>query len=405
MHQTKRNIAIIGMGPAAMLAALALSKKNIDTYIIARQEPRNDKRTTAIMMPGIKFLQSLGLWQELAPDAAPLETMRIIDDTSRFLRARMLSFSAKEIGEPAFGYNVPNDCLNTALLRAVGKTKHIHIIAQNVVDYAFSKAGEVTCCLENGDKFCAALVIAADGKHSPARKALNIATKQKNYDQTALVLSFTHEYAHDNISTEIQTKDGPFTQVPLLGNRSSLIWTLPTAQANSVAKLSSEELEKRIEQKMQSMLGKVKLDAPLQSWRLSTNVAKLLAKNRILLIGEAAHSFPPIGAQGLNLTIRDIQALLDMQALLDIVELDTSTADTAATADIGDIIEASYIKLRKYDIESRAFAVHMLNKSLLSSALPWQLLRLLGFEAAHSISGFRRKLMQAGIAGNKTSER
>lgn len=382
MSDININIAIIGKGPVGMLAALALAKKSTPSCIVGKSARVIDKRTTAIMMPGIRFLQQLQLWQELEPFAAPLQAMRIIDETNRPLRSREIFFTAAEIGEKAFGYNIPNEILNNTLDRAISSNSAITVLESNVISYDFDKAAGY---LENGQIIRAKLFIAADGKNSVTRQALNIKTSITSHNQVAFVTSFTHEYEHDNISTEIHTDQGPFTQVPLIGKKSSLIWTVAAENAAAIQKLEKEDLEKYLQEKMHAMLGAIKLETELQAWPLSSLIANELVKHSVLLIGEAAHSFPPIGAQGLNLSLRDIEALYNF------IEHEPDIAKIAI----------DYTKNRKADIKARAMAVALLNNSLSSNILLWQIMRFLGFELLHNNKTLRSNFMREGLAPSK----
>lgn len=382
MSDINTNIAIIGKGPVGMLAALALAKKNIPSYIIGHPAKILDKRTTAIMMPGIRFLDQLQLWQELKQFAAPLQAMRVIDATNRPIRSREVFFAAKEIGETAFGYNIPNEALNTSLARAIAKNAAITELESNVSSYDFDN---VAGYLEDGQIIKAKLFIAADGRNSMTRQALNIATSVTSHQQVAFVTSFTHEYEHNNISTEIHTDQGPFTQVPLIGKKSSLIWTVTAKNAPAIQQLKGEDLAEHLQEKMHAMLGLIKIETELQAWPLRSVIANELVKHPVLLIGEAAHSFPPIGAQGLNLSLRDVQALYSLiEPELDIAKL---TID--------------YTKNRKADIKARAVAVRLLNNSLRSNILLWQLIRAFGFELLHNNKNLRHKFMQEGLAPSR----
>ena len=163
----------------------------------------------------------------------------------------------------------------------------------------------------DGSMYTANIVIAADGRSSLAREAAGISARTWSYNQTAIVLSFSHTRDHHDISTEFHTEHGPFTQVPLAGKRSSLVWVTTPAHAVELLELDRDQLATRVEERMQSMLGAVTIDVDPQSWPLSGLVPTSFARNRVFLAGESAHVFPPIGAQGLNLGVRDVETLLE----------------------------------------------------------------------------------------------
>ncbi|MFN3501703.1 MAG: FAD-dependent monooxygenase, partial [Allorhizobium sp.] len=181
------------------------------------------------------------------------------------------------------------------------------------------------------------------------------------------------------------TESGPFTQVPLPGLRSSLVWVLPPQEADRMISLSPDQLSAEVEARMQSMLGKVQVEDGVQAWPLSGMTARQYGKGRAAFIGEAGHAFPPIGAQGLNLSLRDIAALED-------ILLDPSSSPIAA--DAGDRFD----RKRRLDIASRTASVDLLNRSLLSGLLPVQMMRAAGLQVLASVAPLRNLVMQEGVA-------
>jgi len=151
----------------------------------------------------------------------------------------------------------------------------------------------------------APLIVAADGQRSLCRSAAGIKTDTRDYPQVALTVSFAHSRPHRDTSTEFHTTSGPFTVVPLLGNRSSLVWVLDPIDAETIAALDDAALSQEIERRSHSILGKVTLEPGRGLFPLHVATARPFAAKRIALIGEAAHVIPPIGAQGLNLGLRD----------------------------------------------------------------------------------------------------
>jgi len=376
-------ITISGGGPAGMMAALALSAKGYRTALLGPETDRNDRRTTALMMPAIRFLEEIGVWGDIAPEAAPLASMRIVDATQRLIRSPAVTFRAGEINETAFGYNIPNAALNQKLAEAVENNPAIKRITQPAIEYR-NNGDHVTITLAGGDTLHTRLVVAADGRNSAAREAAGIRTRRWSYPQTAVVLSFAHEVEHENISTEFHTKEGPFTQVPLKGKRSSLVWVVNPGRAEMLLALDDVALAQRIEDMMQSMLGKVTIDIRPQAWPLSGMVPLSFASKRTILIGEAAHVFPPIGAQGLNLGTRDVETLIKAIA--------SDPSDPGS-----DRVIRAYDRGRRSDILARTGSVDALNRSLLSPMLPAQIARGVGLEMLRSFAPLRAFFMREGL--------
>ncbi|MDR9782411.1 UbiH/UbiF family hydroxylase [Rhizobium redzepovicii] len=376
-------VAVIGGGLAGMIAAIALARGGRSVALVAPVAPKEDRRTTALMDQSIRFLDRLALWEKLRPATAPLASMRIIDGTDRLLRAPTTTFRAAEVGLDAFGYNFPNKALIEILEAATAGEGNIARFTDMAESIEIS-AEKVLIALAGGETLFADFAVGADGRGSKLRETAGIGVRKWSYPQSAMVLNFAHSLPHQNISSEFHTKHGPFTQVPLPGSRSSLVWVQDPAEAAARMELPVVELGRLVEAQMQSMLGKVDVEEGVQLWPLSGMMAHRFGKGRIALIGEAAHVFPPIGAQGLNLSLRDIMALTDI--LCDRAEL-------PVPADAGE----SFDHKRRADIMTRTASVDLLNRSLLSDFLPVQMLRAAGLHILSAIPPLRSIVMREGI--------
>ncbi len=376
-------VVVTGGGLAGLVAALAVARGGRKVALITPKAAVGDERTTALMDHSIRFMDRLGLWEEIAPTAAPLCVMQIIDATDRLLRAPTAQFRSADIGLYAFGYNIPNRGLVETLQAAVAAEPNITPIEAAVRSLATSDEVALLT-LEDGSTVTASFVIGADGRRSVVRQSVGIGQRNWSYPQSAVVLNFGHELSHGNISTEFHTPSGPFTQVPLPGKRSSLVWVVKPDEAQRLLKMSPEALSALVETRMQSMLGKVTVEPGFQAWPLSSMMADRFGKGRVALVGEAGHAFPPIGAQGLNLSLRDIITLCEMLA--------TSTGSTIAS-NTGD----RFNRRRRPDIMSRTFGVDMLNRSLLSEFLPVQMMRAGGMHLLSAFPPLRNLAMREGV--------
>ena len=380
-------VIVVGGGPAGLTAAITLAEAGISTVLIAKRSVRADNRTTALLAGSVTALTTLGVWQLCQAQAAPLRVMRIVDDTGRLWRAPEVKFSAQEIELEAFGYNIENRHLVAALEQRARATHGLRMIEGEVATVAPDDRA-VAVTLKSGEALTAALVVGADGRHSLCRKAAGIGIDERKYAQVALTVCLRHSRPHRDTSTEFHTADGPFTLVPLPGNRSSLVWVLHPAEAENIAALDDAELSAEIERAAHSILGKIEVEPGRGMFPLSVVRAQRLAANRIALIGEAAHVIPPIGAQGLNLGLRDAAAIGELVG-----------AARRAGHDIGGVdVLTRYESLRRSDIAGRTLAIDLVNRSLLSDFLPVQGARGLGLYLIDRIGPLRRALMREGVA-------
>jgi 2-octaprenyl-6-methoxyphenol hydroxylase len=377
------DVAVVGGGLAGSVAALAAAAEGWRVAFIAPPPPRQDGRTTALLSESIDFLTRLGLWQQVEPVSAPLRTMRILDGTSRLFRAPPVSFRSGEIDLDAFGYNIPNQPMFDVLHAATRQSGLVDRFESPMVD-ADQSGDDVTLTLADGTKVRARTALAADGRGSKLREAVGIKVRTWSYPQTALVMNFSHRIGHADTSTEFHTEQGPFTQVPLPGNRSSLVWAVRPEDVDAILALPRDALNREVESRMRSILGAVEVEGDVQAWPLSSLIAESFGKGRTMLVGETGHAFPPIGAQGLNLGLRDI-----MQAIQCI--LDAGGPEHAPQA------VTAFNRRRRADVTSRTAGVDLLNRALLSSFLPMQALRAGGLAALSAIPPLRLLAMREGM--------
>lgn len=374
------DLAVVGGGLAGLLAATLLAARGRSTVLVA-PERGADRRTTALLGASIEAIKRAGAWPALAGLSQPLAAIRIVDATSRLVRAPEVLFRASELGLDAFGYNIPNEPLLAELeARAAAGNVRIERSTATAVDLADDRA---RIALANGARIEARLVVAADGRGSTLRRAAGIEMTERDSGQAAVVCDFEHAVPHQDISTEFHTEHGPFTLVPLPGNRSALVWVTQADEADRLLQLPVAELGALIERHSNSLLGAVAVVSGVQRFPLRSAVAERLTSERLVLIGEAAHAIPPIGAQGFNLTIRDIEAL---------EEIVGGSGDPGAAAAL-----ASYAERRRADIAARRSAVDLVNHSLLSGALPVQLIRGAGLFALSRFAPIREAAMRAGL--------
>jgi len=384
-------VAVIGGGPAGLLCAIAMKAAGIDVLLVAPR-PQDDHRTTALLAGSVTALRTLGVWENCREHAAPLVSIRIVDATGRLVRAPEVVFHAEEIDLDAFGYNIENRRLVTALTArtAALKVARIEAAAQAVT----SDSGGVTVALAD-HVVRARLVIGADGARSLCRAAAGIGNDRHDYPQSALTLNLGHDRPHGNGATEFHTEHGPLTLVPLPGERSSVVCVLDPAIADALSVMSDAELSAEIERRAHSLLGKMRAEPGRGLFPLAIETAHSFARARIALVGEAAHVVPPIGAQGLNLGLRDAATLAEIVADARRQKTDVGAPD----------VLARYDGQRRADATTRRIAVDMLNRSLLTDFLPAQSVRGLSLFLLDRIGPLRRALMREGVAPSAAQPR
>ncbi len=385
---------VVGGGPAGLTAAIALATGGISTVLAGKRPAASDNRTTALLGGSVTALSMLGVWELCADQAASLRVMRIVDDTGRLWRAPEVKFEAHEIDLDAFGYNIENRHMVAALDRRARSLANLRIIEDEVLNVAPGERA-ATVALKGGESLTARLIIGADGRRSLCRDAAGIGIEQHEYPQVALTLCLKHSRPHRDTSTEFHTPSGPFTLVPLPGNRSSLVWVLDPAEAENLATLDDAELAGEVECASHSILGKIEIEPGRGRFPLTRMNARRFAANRVALVGEAAHVFPPIGAQGLNLGLRDAATIGELAA-----------SARRAGRDIGGINAlVAYDKMRRADVGSRTIAVDLLNRTLLTDFLPVQGARGLGLYFIDRIGPLRRAVMREGVAPRASQPR
>ncbi|WP_289033683.1 UbiH/UbiF family hydroxylase [uncultured Roseibium sp.] len=381
------DIVVVGAGPSGLTAALLFASAGFETVLVAPAVNLQDGRTTALLQDSVTLFEQIGVWESLRGLATPLSKMRMIDDTGRLVRAPEVTFDSAELDLEAFGYNLRNKDLNRVLAEVAQEQANLTLVEDLAGSYDFGDENVTVSC-QDGMPIKARLLVAADGRNSQAREAAGIDLRRWSYPQVAVVLNLEHDRPHHDTSTEFHTPTGPFTLVPLPGRSSSLVCVVTPEQSETLKAMPEADLALELEQRAHSILGKFRIASEPQSFPLSSLSAKSLVGKRLALIGETAHVFPPIGAQGLNLGLRDVASL---------GKLLTSARGTGADIGAAQVL-SRYESGRRSDISTRTFAVDALNRSLLTDFLPVQIARSAGLYLADKVPPLRRLLMREGIA-------
>ena len=379
--------AVIGGGPAGLTAAIALAVTGAKAALLARRAPYADNRTTALLGASTDLLERLDVWPRCRDNAAALRTMRLVDDTGRLIRAPEVRFSSDEIGLEQFGYNIDNRSLMVALEERAAGLSNLTRFDDEAATIDPQDA-TVIIHTSKGEQLAARLVIGADGRQSPSRAAAGIGISRRDLHQSALTFNLTHSRPHNCISTEFHTAQGPCVFVPLPGNRCSVVWVSATREAERLMSLSDDELSEAAERQSHSILGRVQVEAGRNLFALTIERPDQFASHRVALVGESAHVVPPIGAQGLNMGLRDAADIADIAG--NAISLGEDPGSPA--------VLARYQSARRADVASRLIAIDVANRSLLSDFLGMQSLRAAGMHLLGSFGPLRRLAMREGLA-------
>ena len=386
--ETNADILVAGAGLAGLSTALALAQAGRNIVVAGPIDTRATTRTVALFDGSVRFLTALGLRPQLEAHGAPLHIMRIVDDSGSLFRGSPAEFDAGEIGLDRFGWNIENGALLGILAEAAKADPRIKMIDALVERYEFHP-DKVAVTLNNGVMLETALVAACDGYQSLARESAGISVQEWAYPQIALTAILSHRLPHDDVSTEFHTREGPCAFVPLPnapegGYRSSLVWLMQPHEARRREALDAEALTREIEKAAHRLLGRMKLERGPAFTPMRGLLAREFSGPRIALLSETAHAFPPIGAQGLNLGLRDVAHLRDC--------VERGGEDPGAPA-----VMAEFARARRADISSRTFGVDLLNRSLLTHILPVDFARGVGLQLLRAIGPLRRFAMREGV--------
>lgn len=374
---------VVGGGLAGTAAAICLARAGLSTAHLAPRAPR-DRRTSALMAPSVDFLVRSGLVDDPARLGHALAGIRIIDATGRLVRAPETVFRAEEAGHPAFGWNFGNADLMDRF-REVATGTNLETLETSVT--GFRRDGRLGHLVtSSGLELSAPLIVGADGKASLIRSAAGITTRETRFAEAALVCDLDLGRPLGDTSVEFHYPRGPFTLVPAGGNRANLVWIDAEDRLREAQAQGPEALAALFREKSQRLFGQITLVSPSVVFPLSVLAVEEAGRDGTVLVGESAHAFPPIGAQGLNLGLRDVEDLLGA-----IRGVDRSQPDWAQK------VSSVYAAQRAGDLARTTGMVEALFRSLLMEALPSQVARAGGLWALRLSSGLRRQAFSLGM--------
>ncbi|PJE32093.1 2-octaprenyl-6-methoxyphenol hydroxylase [Pseudooceanicola antarcticus] len=390
------DIVISGGGVAGLTAAAVMGAEGFRVLCLDPAPPVTeataagaDLRTTAFLQPAQALLAEAGLWDHFAEHAAPLRIMRIVDAGGPEPEPRVIrDFDSTDISDLPFGWNLPNWLLRREILARLEALPNVTFRPGTGSSSLFTREAHAIVGLSDGSRVKTRLVLAADGRNSPMRQAAGIGVSTRRYGQKALAFSVSHPEPHDNISTEIHRSGGPFTLVPLPDHEgrhcSAVVWMEDGPRVQELAALEVPDFEAEMNRRSCQILGPLTLRSRRSVWPIITQVADHMSGERLALMAEAAHVVPPIGAQGLNMSLGDLRCLRDLAR--------------AAPDRLGDAqMMAAYDRARHREVQIRAAGIDALNRASQISAQPLRDLRAAGLDALYAAAPVRKLLMQMGL--------
>lgn len=391
------DIIVSGAGHAGLTLSLILARAGFDVALIdptplsASEDLRPTGRTVALLNSSINVLRAaLGTNLNLEEISSPLQTMRIVDDSRHGKDLMPVEFKAFEIGQSQFGFNIPNAILKTILTNAILKTKNISVFAPSKLVDFYVDGAKAIGVLDNDKILTASMIIGTDGRNSVVRDVAGIEIKRHDYGQTAMTCLISHTKPHGNAATEFHRSGGPFTFVPMRGNYSSVVWAEKNDDAQKFLAMKKQDLSQAIQDRSHGMLGTITLESNPESWPLILLSAQSITGTRCAIAAEAAHVLSPIGAQGLNLSLRDVATLAEI--LIDAARIGE---------DIGaPLVLSRYEGRRRFDIKSHVIGIDGLNRAVANDLSFVADLRRLGLAGLNGIPILKNIIMNQGLNPN-----
>ncbi|MGB0852132.1 MAG: FAD-dependent monooxygenase [Pikeienuella sp.] len=387
---------VVGGGLGGAASALGLAHAGLSVIALdadpgtATNAASFDGRAYAVALGSQRFWNAVGVWDRVADQSEPMIDVLVSDGrVSEGASPLFMHLDHRELAEGVYGYMIEDRHLRPALVDALGAAVDYRTgVRVASVEY---ETGRAIATLSDGTTLAAPLLVACDGGASPIAAAAGIRRVKWNYDQNGLVCAVGHELPHHGVAHEMFLPGGPFAILPLRGNRSSLVWTERTAEAQRIHALSDEGYVQELEKRFGDFLGDITLEGGRWTYPLRLSLAHEYVRPRLALTGDAAHAVHPIAGQGLNLGVRDAAALAEV------------IGDALRVGeDIGalDVLER-YQRWRRFDSTALALSMDALNRVFSNDFTPLRALRDLGLAAMNHLPGPRKFFMRTatGLTG------
>lgn len=393
------DVLIVGGGLNGPALALALASAGLRSRVIDAapaatfENPAFDGRAYALALSTRRMLAALGLWEGLAPNAQPINDIKVSDGRAGDGAAPwVLHFDHREIAEGPMGHLIEDRFLRAALLQATSGTPLITLENDATVTAQATTPGAATVTLADGSTRTGRLLVGADGRNSPTAERAGIARTGWRYGQTSLVAAVETERPHNGIAHQMFFPEGPLAILPLPGNKVSIVWTEAEDRAAAVSALDDAAYLDILRPRFGSFLGQIALTGQRYSYPLGLSLAGRIVAPRLALVGDAAHGIHPLAGQGLNLGLRDTAALAQV-----LVDARRRGEDIGA----GDVLDR-YRQWRQFDIATLAAATDGINRVFSNDNPLLRLGRDIALGAINATPGVRRGLIRqaAGLTGD-----
>ena len=399
MHANGETADVVVAGGGGVGLVLALAIRHADpnaTVVVVDGRPvgagADDNRASAIAGAARRMLTRLGVWHRLEDVVEPIREMIVTDSRlADAVRPVFLTFDGDvEPGEP-FAHMVPNGAMATAVTE-MALARGVTLVApESVVDFETDAHG-VDVVLAGGGRLRTRLLVAADGVRSQLRGLAGIGVVRHDYGQSGIVTTVAHERPHGGRAVEHFLPSGPFAILPLKGDRSSIVWTEPTAEANRLVGLDEFTFEVELERRFGRLLGTIRPEGRRAAYPLGLVLARSFVAPRFALAGDAAHGIHPIAGQGINLGFRDAAALAEVVVEARRLGLDPGGAD----------VLARYERWRRFDTLQMGLVTDVLNGLFRTDFDPLRLARDVGLGLVDRLPGLKKQFIReaAGLAGD-----
>jgi 2-octaprenyl-6-methoxyphenol hydroxylase len=378
------DMLIVGGGYVGLSAAVAVKQAAPHLAVeVIEAAPEGvwekDERASAVIAAASRMLDVFGAWQEILPDAQPINRMIVTDSrTSDPVRPVFLTFDGDvEEGRP-FAHMIPNVSMVRALRNACAR---LGITIRHGVSGTGFVTGNTatTLSLSDGSEVETRLLVACDGVRSKLRDMAGIKTVSWKYDQSGIVATVEHERPHDGVAEEHFLPSGPFAILPLTGNRSSLVWTERTADAERLIASDDLVFEEELQRRFGHKLGELRVAGGRKAFPLGLTLSRSFVAQRFALAGDAAHGIHPISGQGLNLGFKDVAALAETVVEADRLGLDIGSLN---------VLER-YQSWRRFDTFRMGVTTDVLNRLFSNDVGPIRIARDLGLGIVERLPGVK----------------